>query len=159
MELQGGITWNYKVESPSGITSVESGGITWWNHVELPRFHRFHRLRRGCASCTAYSTQKVAMRLVKAAKWIMRLICPKWRHMWTAPAMPPPGGGVSHGAACVATVPAHLRLPHLAVVCCDGKGAPVFVLYRVYGVERILLPTAVGAMYQQCSSSGTVYRQ
>ena len=71
---------------------------------------------------------------------------------------PPPRGGYRMELR-VATVPAHLRLPHLAVVCCDGKGAPVFVLYRVYGVERIILPTAVvGAMYQQCSS-GTVYRQ
>ena len=72
---------------------------------------------------------------------------------------PPPGGGYRMELR-VATVPAHLRPPHLAVVCCDVPCLYLTAMERerqYIGVERILLPTAVGAMYQQCSS-GTMYR-
>ena len=95
--------WN-QVESPGGIT---------WNCRDSTDFTVAMRLVQ------PIPPKKVAMRLVKAAKWVMRLICPKWRHMWTDPAMPPPPGGGYRMELRVATVPAHLRLPHLAVVCCD----------------------------------------
>jgi hypothetical protein len=93
--------WN-QVESPGGIT---------WNCRDSTDFTVAMRLVQ------PIPPKKVAMRLVKAAKWVMRLICPKWRHMWTDPAMPPPQG--YRMELRVATVPAHLRLPHLAVVCCE----------------------------------------
>jgi len=80
--------WN-QVESPGGIT---------WNCRDSTDFTVAMRLVQPIPPKT------VAMRLVKAAKWIMRLICPKWRHMWTDPAMPPPpppqGGAIAWSCVC-----------------------------------------------------------
>ena len=94
------------------------------------------------------------MRLVKAVKMDYASYLPQMEAYVDWPCHAPPPGGGYRMELRVATVPAHLRLPHLAVVCCDVPCLYLTAMER----ERIILPTAVvGAMYQQCSS-GTMYR-